>query len=123
MNLPKDLSANMRSRGRIRVMGKSDTKDAAGQYPVEPQTVAEVWCQVVPQTGGLLAGRPAETELARTTHKILLRYRQGIRPDMWFEVGGERYDILYVMDPGLRHIWLECFCEVSFDGTADSRDG
>jgi len=98
-------------------MGPAAEKDELGQYPVEPQTVAEVWCAVVPQTGSLLAGRPAETELARTTHKVIIRYRPGVTPDMWVEVYGIRYDILYVMDPYHDRTTLELFCEVRNDGS------
>ena len=110
------LSSKLTSKGIIKVMGTGEEKDETGQYPAEEQTVAAVWCQVVPQTGSLLTGRPGETVLARTTHKIVMRYRKDITPDMWVEVEGERYDILYVMDPYLKHISLELFCEVRFYG-------
>ena len=111
------LSSKLTSKGTIKVMGTAAEKDETGQYPAEEQTVAAVWCQVVPQTGSLLTGRPGETVLARTTHKVIIRYRRGITPDMWIEVEGERYDILYVMDPYLKHISLELFCEVRCDGS------
>ena len=39
-----------------------------------------------------------------------------ITPDMWVEVEGEKYDILYILDPYLKHVWLELFCEVRFHG-------
>jgi len=110
------LSSKLTSKGIIKVMGTGDEKDETGQYPAEEQTVAAVWCQVVPQTGSLLTGRPGETVLARTTHKIVMRYRKDITPDMWVEVDGERYDILYILDPYLKHISLELFCEVRFYG-------
>lgn len=110
------LSSKLNRKGVIKVMGTGDEKDETGQYPAEEQIVATVWCQVVPQTGSLLAGRPGETTLARTTHKVIIRYRKDITPDMWVEVDGTRYDILYVMDPYLKHINLELFCEVRFYG-------
>lgn len=110
------LSSKLTSKGVIKVMGPGDEKDEAGQYPAVEKTVATVWCQVVPQTGSLLTGRPGETVLARTTHKIVMRYRKGITPDMWVEVEGEKYDILYILDPYLKHISLELFCEVRFHG-------
>lgn len=110
------LSSRLNKVGVIKVMGTGVEKDESGQYPAEEQTVARVWCQVVPQTGSLLSGRPGETALARTTHKIVIRYRKGITPDMWLEVEGEKYDILYILDPYLRHISLEIFCEVRFHG-------
>lgn len=92
--------------------GTSETKDALGQYPQEDKTVATVWAAVIPQTGSMLSGRPAETQLSRTTHKIVLRYREDLTPDMWLRIGGVRYDILYILDPYLAHERLEVFCEV-----------
>ena len=110
------LSSKLTSKGVIKVMGTGDEKDETGQYPAVEKTVAAVWCQVVPQTGSLLTGRPGETVLARTTHKIVMRYRKDITPDMWVEVEGEKYDILYILDPYLKHVRLELFCEVRNDG-------
>lgn len=109
-------STRLDHRAEIWRMVESDTKDDTGQYPVAPARIAKVWAGVTPQTGSLLNGRPAETVLARTTHKIIIRYRSDLEPDMWFEVDGEKYDILYILDPYLKHETLECFCEVRFDG-------
>ena len=81
--------------------------------------MAVVWCGVTPQTGSLLTGRPAETVLSRTTHKVTIRYRPGITADMWLEIGGEPYDILYILDPYLRHETLELFCEVRGNGSGE----
>jgi len=71
---------------------------------------------VTPQTGSLLSGRAAETTISRTTHKVTIRYRKGLTEDMWLEIEGETYDILYILDPYMRHEWLEIFCEVRTRG-------
>lgn len=105
-------STKMRVRGELWQMGTAPEKDALGQFPVVPQKVCDLWCGVVPQTGSLLTGRPAETQLSRTTHKVVIRYRKGVTPDMWLEIQGQRYEILYILDPYLRHETLEIFCEV-----------
>lgn len=107
-----NLASDLRCRAVIRKKVQAETRDALGQYPVEERTVDCVWCSVVPQTGSLLTGRAAETALSRTTHKIVIRYRPDIRPDMWFVVDGVIYDILYILDPYVRHEHLEIFCEV-----------
>lgn len=114
-----NLASDLRHRAAIRRMGRATEKDALGQYPVAPETVATVWCSVTPQTGSLLSGRPAETQLSRTTHKVVIRYRRGITADMWLEIAGETYDILYILDPYLRHESLELFCEVRANGSAE----
>ncbi len=107
-----NLASDMRCRAVIRQKVQAETRDKLGQYPVEEQTVDTVWAKVTPMTGSLLTGRAAETELSRTTHKITVRWRPDLRPDMWFVVEGEIYDILYIMDPYHDHKTLEIFCEV-----------
>lgn len=118
MSYRRNLASDLRHRGKICQNVIAPQKDALGQFPEEnePDTVATVWCAVIPQTGSLLTGRQAETELARTTHKIIIRWRKGVTPDMWVVVDGVRYDILYVMDPYLDRTTLELFCEVRNDG-------
>ena len=111
-----NLASDLRTRCSLWEMAKATEKDELGQYPVQPRKVADLWCAVVPQTGSLLNGRPAETQLSRTTHKVVIRYRQGVREDMWLEVKGTRYDILYILDPYLRATTLELFCEVRGHG-------
>ena len=106
-----NLASDLRHRGLIKRMADGAERDELGQVPVVEETVCSVWCAVIPQTGSLLNGRPGETELARTTHKICIRYRAGITEDMWVEVYGVKYDILYILDPYANHVILELFCE------------
>lgn len=106
------LSSRLNHKAVIKRLGTAAQKDDLGQYPVEEQTVATVWAGVTPQTGSLLTGRAAETQLSRTTHKVIIRYRKDVTPEMWLEIEGQRYDILYILDPYLQHERLEIFCEV-----------
>ena len=110
------LTSKLSRKAVIWKMAPMEEQDELGQYPVGPVPVATVWCQVVPQTGSLLNGRPGETKLSRTTHKVVIRYRKEIADDMWLEIEGVRYDILYILDPYLKHISLEIFCEVRNNG-------
>lgn len=105
-------STRLNKHGTIMQMAKSMEKDALGQHPVVETVVCRVPCGVTPQTGSLLSGRSAETAISSTTHKVIIRYRKDIKPDMWVMIDGERYDILFVLDPYLRHETLELFCEV-----------
>lgn len=83
-----------------------------GQRSLQAEKVSDVWAAVIPQTGTLLRGRVVDTTLARTTHKIILRYDATLQVDEWFVYGGQRYNILYILDPYLNHERLEVFCEV-----------
>lgn len=116
MSYRRNLASDLRTRGALRQRVAAPVKDELGQYPVSEETVATLWCAVIPQTGSLLSGRPGETQLARTTHKIVIRWRPGVAADMWMEVDGVRYDILYVLDPYHDHTTLELFCEVRNNG-------
>lgn len=110
------LSSRLNKKATIKHMVTSQERDKLGQYPVVEETVAKVWSGVTPQTGSLLSGRAAETAISRTTHKVTIRYRKGLTEDMWLEIEGETYDILYILDPYMRHEWLEIFCEVRIRG-------
>lgn len=112
MRYHNHLSSVLNRRAAIMRLGQASEKDALGQYPVEEQPVATVWAGVTPQTGSLLSGRVAETQLSRTTHKVTIRYRKDVTPDMWLMIDGQRYNILYILDPYLQHERLELFCEV-----------
>lgn len=91
---------------------KSAERDRLGQFQVEDKQYCTMYACIIPQTGGLLTGRTADTALVRTTHKILTRYRADITPDMWIVADGVRYNILYIMDPNLDRERLEIFTEV-----------
>ena len=106
------LSSQLNQKAEIWKNGVSAEKDELGQYPQEDQKVATVWAGVIPQTGSLLTGRIAETQLTRTTHKVIVRYRKGVTPDMWLMINGQRFEILYILDPYMQHDRLEIFCEV-----------
>lgn len=112
MEYQNSLSSRLNRRASIWKNGTGDKKDELGQYPQGDVKVADVWAGVTPQTGSLLSGRAAETQLSRTTHKVVIRYRADVRPDMWLIIAEDRYDILYILDPYLRHERLELFCEV-----------
>ena len=106
------LSTMLNKRVEVWHREKSKTKDELGQYPVEDKLFGTFYAGIVPQTGKLLAGRVADTELARTTHKIVMRYNKNIKEDMWIMHEGVRYDIIYILDPYANHERIEVFCEV-----------
>lgn len=114
MRYVKDLRLSSMLKNRLEVW-KTETakeKNKLGQYPKKDVKVMEVYGAILPQTGGLLNGRPADTNLTRTTHKIVCRYNKNITSANWFVYDGVRYDILYILDPYLNHERMEVFCEV-----------
>ena len=77
---------------------QTEEKNSIGQKKWEETKVKDVWAEV--------------STLSRTTHKITVRYDSSITPGMWFMAGGQRYEILYILDPYLTGEVLEIFCEV-----------
>ena len=98
---------------RVELWGNStsETKNALGQYPKEEKRKTVLWAAIIPQTGSILQGRTDETALARTTHKFVIRYREDVKPSDWFIYKGQRYDVLYALDPYANHERREVFCE------------
>ena len=98
---------------RVELWGNviSQTKNALGQYPKEEKKKMDLWAAIIPQTGSMLQGRTDETALTRTTHKLVIRYGEGVKPSDWFIYKGQRYDVLYTLDPYANHERLEVFCE------------
>lgn len=84
---------------------------ALGQFSMVQSKIMDLYAAIEPRTGSLLSGRTAETALSKTTHKITVRYRNDIKPSDWFVYGGERYNILYILDPYANHERLEMYCE------------
>lgn len=114
MRYIKDMRLSSICKNRVEVWRTvtSKEKNRLGQYPKEDKKVMEIWAAILPQTGGLLNGRPADTTLTRTTHKIICRYNEEIKSSDWIIYKGTRYNILYIMDPYLNNERCEIYCEV-----------
>lgn len=82
-----------------------------GQHDIAEKLVDTVYASIVPQTGSMLHGRAAETVLTRVTHKFIIRYRSDLSTDMYIKYNGQRYDIIYLLDPYANHERLEIFTE------------
>lgn len=114
MRYVKDLLLSSMLKNRLEIWGieTAKEKNRLGQYPKEEKKLFECWGAILPQNGGLLNGRPADTVLTRTTHKIITRYTDKIKSSNWIMYKGVRYDIIYIQDPYLNGERLEIFCEV-----------
>jgi len=108
----KRLSSMLNKRVEIWHKTKATERDRLGQYNDIDALFDTAYAGIIPQTGSLLSGRTADTALARTTHKIVMRYRADLKPDMWIVYNNTRYDILYILNPYENNERLEIFCEV-----------
>lgn len=107
-----NLSGKLRSKIELWHRVSSDTRNEIGTRNYTDSKVADVWALVQPQTAKQVNGAFAETRLQETTHKIIVRYREDIAHDMWFKYKGERYDIIYILNPTFSNEYLEVYCKV-----------
>lgn len=114
MRYVKDMWLTSILKNRVEVWREttSTTKNRLGQYPKEEKKLFEIYAAIIPQSGGLLNNRPADTVLTRTTHKIICRYNDKIKPSDWIVYKGTRYNIIFIQDPFLNNERLEIFVEV-----------
>ncbi len=104
---------------RVEIWGKTPVENIAGEPEIDElgtqiyddTMLAEVWAQVSPRTGSLLAGRSADTILSKVTHKIIIRYSAfpALSVANWIMYQGHRFNIDYVLNPDFRNEYLEIF--------------
>lgn len=94
---------------------KNELRENPETICLEPVPVRKktVWASITPKTGSLLSGRPADTLLSKTTHKVTIRksaYPE-LTPDCWLVYRNHRYDIDYILDPYMSHDYYEIFVQ------------
>lgn len=105
-----NLSSRLRHKVSIYHRGTATEPNELGVYPITDVEVGKVWCNIIPQSGGLLNGRLGDTILTRTTHKFIMRPNKYVMDNSyWLVYKGQRYDILYVQNPFEENEYLEVF--------------
>ena len=109
MNTTNNVIKLASLRHRMTLETPQRTDDGGGGAVVTWQPVAVVWA-------GLMALRGNEAlrydRLTGTvTHRIIIRYRSDVTPEMRFTRAGRAFDIRAVLDMEGRRRWLHCLCE------------
>lgn len=96
---------------RIEVWGMVEGENELLESVHNPQKIKTIWASIAPQTGSM--GDRANTEFAKMTHKIIVRYSAGrdITNTHFLKYAGRRYDILYMLNPYERNIEIEIFAQ------------
>jgi len=104
---------------RIEVWSKDgiEVENELGEVSYKPSKLRTIWAGIIPQTGNLIKQSNADTLLANTTHKIIVRYNAGkdIKDDMWIIYKEHQFDINYILNPYFRNETLEIFCTESIE--------
>jgi SPP1 family predicted phage head-tail adaptor len=95
---------------RVRLQAPSRATNGAGETDVTWADPGDsVWARVEPLKGWQL--ERAQQINVHTTHRVTIRYREGVATD-WRILWGDRVlNVTGIVDDGGRHIWLELSCE------------
>ena len=96
----------LRHRATIQQLVNID--DGAGGSIETWENVATVWAAIEPLRGN--ERYTAQQVQSTLTHKVTIRYREGIKPQMRLTYEGRIFDIESVIDIEERHRWLELLC-------------
>ena len=95
---------------KISIEEKSQARDSiGGDAPVTWTEFAPAWAEVKPITGREFLS--AQAHQNSVTHRVELRYIDGIKPDMRISHKDRYFNILSVRDYFERERWLELMCE------------
>lgn len=106
-------------RHKIQIYGKIKSINAVNQKTYIPSLLDTVWSNIMPQTGKM-QNQQVNTILTNVTHKIIIRYNQTIesayqdeesKKSMYAIFRGQRFNILYILNPYFRNEKLEIFTE------------
>ena len=93
---------------RITIQSQTETRSASGQVNIDWADYLSAWASIEPLRGReYLEGRQAE---ASVDHRIRMRYRGGITPDMQVVYGSRTFQIVSVINviEGSRELNLMC---------------
>ena len=97
-----------RLRHRVTIQEKSAAQNTTGEEIATGADVATVWAAVEPRRGSEFA--ELERAGAQITTRIVMRYRDGILPEMRVVFGSHVYDIRSVVHVDERGRELQLMC-------------
>jgi len=99
----KKKNTASRLRHRLTLQQEVQTSDGAGGYSKSWENVVEVWAEILPlASGGAHLGREilmAGEIQSEVTHRVLLRYREGVTAAMRLLYGERIFNIRFVANP------------------------
>ncbi len=96
-------------RHRLELEEPQLTPDAGGGAAINWVKVADLWGFIEPLSGReSFIEHQTETVL---THKIIIRFRHGVLPEMRLRHGTRVFEIISVMNEKERNVWLQLECK------------
>jgi SPP1 family predicted phage head-tail adaptor len=94
---------------RLDLEAPLETGDGQGGVTTAWQVVATLWARIEPT--GMDASELGGQDRAIVTHRIWIRYRDGVVPAMRFRKGSRSFTLSALRDPDETRRWLLCLCE------------
>jgi SPP1 family predicted phage head-tail adaptor len=96
-------------RHRIEIYSPSSVQDSFGGVAPDAGTLfATTWAKVVTPQGRELF--TAQQQVSQVTHKITMRWAQGVVAKQFVLFDGRYFSIEAVSDPDGQHVYLELLC-------------
>lgn len=86
-------------------------KDNLGHQIFEKYKITDIFAEISSKSGSMLYGRPADTILAKTTHKIVYRYENfpDLTEENFIRINGKRFNIEYCDNRNMENVWMDVF--------------
>ena len=93
---------------RLDIQKPQRVSDGMGGSNVSWSLLDTVWASLKPRHS--VEKFDAEKVTAKTTHTIIIRYRNDLLPDMRFVLGARVFEIVSIINVKEQNTWLECVC-------------
>lgn len=99
-------AGNLRQKITLQRIAGGDASDPLGAAEWED------WCTVYASVLPLRGRELWEAQAAQSTidHRVILRWRAGVKRSMRVVMGSRKFEVLYIIDQGERHEWLQLMC-------------
>ena len=96
-------------RHRVSIERPLRTETDGGAAVISWTSLASVFARIEPVGGGEFD--VADGQVGRVTHKVLMRYRSDVLPQMRIVAGTRELEISAALDLDGRGRWLQCHCK------------
>lgn len=95
-------------RHRVEIQAPAKSYDSEGQQLTTWTTVATVWAEIIPLTGREYF--QAKAVNAEITHRVVMRYRRGMKTTWRLLYGARALEIISIADAEENHVESELLC-------------
>lgn len=104
--------ASGKLRNLIQIRQYTSTRNSYGEDVKIWELFSNAWAEIKPiKAAEFFAAQGASYE---TTHRIVIRYIEGVKPDMQIVYRGRIFDIVAIRDYSERHRYLEIMAKEVF---------